>query len=92
MFDSPDFTWTLKLLQGSEQLLLELNRFYAFQKMHGEHIRSLGAKPLANEADQWDFTLRNLIGKLHKVVSWHFGLMAYKLMKKEPTKSPPMVD
>jgi hypothetical protein len=36
-----------------------------------------------------DKTFGDMIGKLHQHVSWHIGMMSYKLIKKEPKEKPP---
>lgn len=88
LFRTPDNAWTLKLFQGSERLISELSRFYAVWKKYGEKM-GLGADIEDSDSLPFDTTLKNLVGKLHKHVSWHMGMMAYKLIKKEPKEKPP---
>jgi len=69
-------------------LIGELGRFYTLWKKYGEKS-GLGKDIEDSDKLPFDTTLSNLVGKLHKQVSWHIGMMAYKLIKKEPKEKPP---
>lgn len=76
------------MFQGSEIFIKELSRFYTVWKTYGEKM-GLGAELKESDRLPYDTTLKNLVGKLHKHISWHIGMMAYKLIKKEPKEKPP---
>lgn len=86
LFKMPDNNWTLKLFQGSEKLVLVLSRFYAVWKANGDKLGLGETIEGFDSSTVLDETFRNMIGKLHKHVSWNIGMTAYQLIKKEPKK------
>lgn len=88
LFKFPDNQWTLKLFKGSEALINELSQYYQIWKKYGEKLGISATIEGSDESWAVDETFKNFIGKMHKHVSWHIGMMAYKLIKKEPKEKP----
>lgn len=84
MFKEPHNIWTLKLFQGSEKLVYELSRFYSFWKNYGARLNCLGEKILDSDSYFVNDSLQNLVGKLHKHLTYNIGMIAYKLILTEP--------
>lgn len=60
-----------------------LTRYYNLWKKYGEKLGLDSELQTADQETVLDVTFQNTFGKLHKHVSWHIGMMAYKLIKKE---------
>jgi hypothetical protein len=79
----------MKLFGGAQTLMAEFTRFYAIWTKYGEKI-GLGAELTPPEASKViDDTFSNIVGKMHNHISWHIGMTAYKLIKKEEKAKPP---
>jgi len=66
-----------------------LSRFYALWKKNGEKM-GLGEEITeTSESTVLDKTFSDNFGKLHQYISWHIGMMAHRLIKKEPKEKPP---
>lgn len=88
LFKNPDSVWTLKLFQGAQKLIQVLSNFYSLWQKHGEKIGIGSEIKETDDSKVLDQTFGDLIGKLHQHVSWHIGMLAYKLIKKEAKEKP----
>ena len=60
-----------------------LGKFYALWKKYGEKCGIGSEIKDTDDTSVLDKTFGDQIGKLHQHVSWHIGMMAYKLIKKD---------
>ena len=80
---TPDSAWTLSLFKGSEGLVTELSRFYSLWGKYGEKLGLSKEVADVDGSALIDDAIAVIFSKLRKHVSWHMGMMAYKLIKIE---------